>query len=270
MLGAGPSGPTLAAGVLVPPYPAIDHYVRQPDQSLAKDTSKYARIVETDKPVDANQKITVKSILLKYVNTVPLTPPLPAEIPVLASLEVSFAKSNSFGAPEITRKIPIYAKTQGGKMTFCSLSFSAGLLLKDLACKLSPMGYQHWNPNVNPTGVTANPPVGDCVDDPVVQWINGFGLNAKCRPGMKVGVADIETANPTMSEREKASYVCFIDSPPFMTPAPRFYTDGSSDSTPLYVAEPNLSIASSTCTFDIPAGKDGSAYTNRMRCVPDL
>ena len=157
------------------------------------------------------------------------------------------------------RKIPIYARTLGGVMTWCSLSMSSKLIAQDMTCRLKAAVYQHWDANKKM-----------CVDDPSVQVVTGVGLSVSCPQGMKVAVADLIPSDPNKTVYDAqtlADAACSIVGPASVTPPPRSYSDGTTDNNPQNVASITLDIPNSTCKFNVPAGQSGSGYTNSIRCV---
>jgi hypothetical protein len=231
-----------------------------------KDANGPVAVIQPGQFISDKQQTKVKSIELKVVTTVP-TPPS-TYTTVVATLDVTFQKFNSIGASEVVRQIPIYAKTDGTKIKSCSTGYIASILLKDIYCSLSQLGYQHWDPYSNPPdNLSAVPPLGACVDNSDITWNVGSGAQVHCPAGMKVAIADIPMVPGGTASGVDPTLVCKSQTPASITPPKRIYSLGPDSTDSVSAVLITLDVPNSTCNFYFAVGSPTNS-PNSIRCVP--
>ncbi len=215
-----------------------------------------ANVLTRGQKVDNKSSLIIKDIRIKPVTQTGIVygaGNVVAGKTILANLEFTFSKTESLGAQESIRRIPIYAATDiADRIMLCSSSASSSILVLAQMCLFTNYGYAVYDPFTKTCNESSN-----------VVWVNGGPASASCPAGMKVATS------PLANRYRAAEVVCRINNSAVFTLPPRTYSNNFIDSVPWQAGEKDLDIPTSTCRFVYINGTDTSAITTSIKCVPN-
>ncbi|HEY8269416.1 MAG TPA: hypothetical protein VIG33_00895 [Pseudobdellovibrionaceae bacterium] len=192
--------------------------------------------------VEGKRDLVLSDIRLKPVTA------LSADI-IVASLELTFKKSNVLGPPFIMRWLPIYATVKNNVVDTCSTSNNSAVALKIRLCEIANDGFNHYDVATD-----------SCILNQDVKWTNGVtSFEAACESGWTPAVSQVNGA-PELT-------VCRAETPPFVSLAPRAYlrTGVESGATSSWFAA--MDAARTKCIFTYVAGINSSLHPPKIKCA---
>jgi len=226
----------LAGTVLNTQIPALNYF--------NLDNTKLRSIIEVGKDVDGTA--------LK-VEDIRLVPQVVIDAKsMIADFRITFSQKNVLGPSHTTHGFPINAYVQNNKVVSCTVAGIGSLEINQRICELRNDGYAHYDP------ITKG-----CVNNPGVQWISGINPNsATCPTGFKIAASRFNTT---------AAYLaCTTAAPIAAGLAPRTYTNGAVDSTPLYAAINQIDFDTETCNFYYGVGlTPPPGFIAKIKCAPE-